>query len=116
MSVVDHCLRSRDYVNVVVAGKHSLPQWLTMDEAVLHGLFQVAPRGAQLRQPVDHVLDEVEPVEAVLHPQVERGGDRALLFVAADVEVLVRSTVGEAVDQPGVAVKAEDDVFVLGED
>jgi xylulose-5-phosphate/fructose-6-phosphate phosphoketolase len=36
LSVVDHCLRSRHYVNVVVAGKHALPQWLTMDEAVMH--------------------------------------------------------------------------------
>ncbi len=36
LSVVDHCLRSRHYVNVVVAGKHSLPQWLTMDAAVVH--------------------------------------------------------------------------------
>jgi xylulose-5-phosphate/fructose-6-phosphate phosphoketolase len=36
LSVFDHCLRSRNYVNVVVAGKHSLPQWLTMDEAVIH--------------------------------------------------------------------------------
>ena len=36
LSVFDHCLRSRDYVNVVVAGKHPLPQWLTMDEAVVH--------------------------------------------------------------------------------
>ncbi len=36
LSVVDHCLRSRNYVNVVVAGKHPLPQWLTMDEAVVH--------------------------------------------------------------------------------
>ena len=36
LSVVDHCLRSRHYVNVVIAGKHPLPQWLTMDEAVLH--------------------------------------------------------------------------------
>ena len=36
LSVVDHCLRSRNYVNVVVAGKHSLPQWLTMDAAVVH--------------------------------------------------------------------------------
>jgi phosphoketolase len=31
LSVFDHCLRSRHYVNVVVAGKHALPQWLTMD-------------------------------------------------------------------------------------
>jgi xylulose-5-phosphate/fructose-6-phosphate phosphoketolase len=36
LSVFDHCLRSRNYVNVVVAGKHALPQWLTMDAAVIH--------------------------------------------------------------------------------
>jgi xylulose-5-phosphate/fructose-6-phosphate phosphoketolase len=36
LSVFDHCLRSRDYVNVVVAGKHALPQWLTIEQAVAH--------------------------------------------------------------------------------
>jgi xylulose-5-phosphate/fructose-6-phosphate phosphoketolase len=36
LSVADHCLRSRDYVNVIVAGKNPQPTWLTMDEAVLH--------------------------------------------------------------------------------
>src|SRR5437667_309446 len=36
LSVMDHCLRSRHYVNVVVAGKHPAPQWLPMDEAVRH--------------------------------------------------------------------------------
>ena len=36
LSVMDHCLRSRQYVNVVVAGKHPAPQWLTMDAAVRH--------------------------------------------------------------------------------
>src|SRR5215212_419375 len=36
LSVVDHCLRSRNYVNVVVAGKQPAPQWLTMDQAVKH--------------------------------------------------------------------------------
>jgi len=36
LSVVDHCLRSRHYVNVVVAGKHPLPQWLSIDAAVTH--------------------------------------------------------------------------------
>ncbi len=36
LSVVDHCLRSRHYVNVVVAGKHAMPQWLTIEEAVVH--------------------------------------------------------------------------------
>ena len=36
LSVMDHCLRSRHYVNVVVAGKHPAPQWLNMEEAVKH--------------------------------------------------------------------------------
>ena len=36
LSVIDHCLRSRDYVNVVVAGKHPAPQWLSMDAAAEH--------------------------------------------------------------------------------
>jgi len=36
LSVVDHCLRSRHYVNVVVAGKHAMPQWLGIEAAVVH--------------------------------------------------------------------------------
>jgi xylulose-5-phosphate/fructose-6-phosphate phosphoketolase len=36
LSVADHCLRSRHYVNVIVAGKQPAPQFLTMEEAILH--------------------------------------------------------------------------------
>jgi xylulose-5-phosphate/fructose-6-phosphate phosphoketolase len=36
VSVTDHCLRSRNYVNVVVAGKQDAPVWFTMDEAIAH--------------------------------------------------------------------------------
>ncbi len=36
LSVWDHCLRSRHYVNVVIAGKYVAPQWLSMKEAVEH--------------------------------------------------------------------------------
>ncbi|MDP2337400.1 MAG: phosphoketolase family protein [Bacteroidota bacterium] len=36
LSVWDHCLRSRHYVNVVIAGKYQAPQWLSMEEAVEH--------------------------------------------------------------------------------
>jgi xylulose-5-phosphate/fructose-6-phosphate phosphoketolase len=36
LSVADHCLRSRDYVNVIVAGKQPEPQWLDMDSAIKH--------------------------------------------------------------------------------
>jgi len=36
LSVADHALRSRNYVNVIVAGKHRAPQWLSMDAAIRH--------------------------------------------------------------------------------
>ena len=36
LSVTDHCLRSRNYVNVIIAGKQLAPQWLNMDQAVKH--------------------------------------------------------------------------------
>ncbi|HEX4073027.1 MAG TPA: phosphoketolase family protein [Planctomycetaceae bacterium] len=51
LSVMDHCLRSRHYVNVVVAGKHPAPQWLNMDQAIKHctagiGLWEWASNDA----------------------------------------------------------------------
>ncbi|HEY4988478.1 MAG TPA: phosphoketolase family protein [Opitutaceae bacterium] len=36
LSVMDHCLRSRHYVNVIIAGKHPAPQWLDMKSALVH--------------------------------------------------------------------------------
>ena len=36
LSVTDHCLRSVNYVNVIVAGKQPALQWLTMDQAIKH--------------------------------------------------------------------------------
>jgi xylulose-5-phosphate/fructose-6-phosphate phosphoketolase len=36
LSVTDHCLRSRNCINVIVAGKQPAPQWLTMEEAIRH--------------------------------------------------------------------------------
>jgi xylulose-5-phosphate/fructose-6-phosphate phosphoketolase len=36
LSVADHCLRSRNYVNVIVAGKQLEPQWLNIDDAIKH--------------------------------------------------------------------------------
>jgi xylulose-5-phosphate/fructose-6-phosphate phosphoketolase len=47
LSTYDHCLRSVNYVNVVVAGKQPAPNWLTMDQAIAHcarglGIFEWA--------------------------------------------------------------------------
>ena len=56
LSVGDHCLRSRNYVNVIVAGKQSQPQWLTMDQAVIHctrgaGIWEWAGNGPADEEP-----------------------------------------------------------------
>jgi xylulose-5-phosphate/fructose-6-phosphate phosphoketolase len=50
LSVADHCLRSRDYVNVIVAGKQPALNWLSMDDAVIHctrgvGIWEWASNG-----------------------------------------------------------------------
>ena len=36
LSCFDHCIKSKNYINVIVASKHPRPQWLTMEEAVIH--------------------------------------------------------------------------------
>jgi xylulose-5-phosphate/fructose-6-phosphate phosphoketolase len=36
LSVTDHCLRSRNYINVIIAGKQPQAQWLTMEQAIAH--------------------------------------------------------------------------------
>ncbi len=56
LSVADHCLRSRNYVNVIVAGKQPEPVWLDMDAAVLHcgrgaGIWQWASSDGDGREP-----------------------------------------------------------------
>jgi xylulose-5-phosphate/fructose-6-phosphate phosphoketolase len=55
LSTIDHCLRSRHYVNVVIAGKHPAPQWLTMAAAVAH-----CTRGIGIWQWASNELD-LEP-------------------------------------------------------
>ena len=56
LSIMDHCLRSRHYVNVVIAGKHPLPQWLTMEQAIVHctegvSIWQWASNDQDAEQP-----------------------------------------------------------------
>ncbi len=36
LSCFDHCIKSKNYINVIVASKHERPQWLNMDEAIKH--------------------------------------------------------------------------------
>ena len=68
-----------------------------------------------MRQPIDHILHQMEPVQIVLHSHVKGRCDRALFLVASDVQVAIGPAVGQPVDQPWISMKAKDDVFVFGE-
>jgi xylulose-5-phosphate/fructose-6-phosphate phosphoketolase len=78
LSTYDHCLRTVDYVNVVVAGKQDAPQWLTMDEAITH-----CARGLG-------VLDWAGTERQGLQPDVvlAAAGDVPTLEVLAAAEIL----------------------------
>ena len=90
---------------------------LMFGELVLKLLLQVSPLGTQLRQAVDYVHHQVEAIQIVKHGHVEGGGDRAFLFVAADVQVLVvGAAVGQPVDQPWVSMERKNGRLILGEE
>jgi xylulose-5-phosphate/fructose-6-phosphate phosphoketolase len=79
LSVYDHCLKSRDYVNVVVAGKQPQLDYLPMDEAILHctrgiGIWEWAGNGGRLDSP-DVVLacaGDVPTLEALAAADILR--------------------------------------------
>ena len=78
-----------------------------------HFLLDVRAGHLQCRNAVDHVDGQAEAVDLVLDRQFQRRVDAAFFLVAAHVEVLVvGAAVGQAVDQPGVAVEVEDDRLV----
>ena len=78
LSVADHCLRSRNYVNVIVSGKQPTPDWLDMDAAVLH-----CTRGAGIWEWASSDGDGAEP-DVVL----ACAGDVPTLEVLAAVSIL----------------------------
>src|SRR5256885_14033795 len=88
-----------------------------LERAVAHCVLEVIAAAGELRQALDDVLDEVEAIHVVQHRHVEGGGDRAFLLVAAHMQVhVVPAAVGEAMDEPGIAVEGEDDGLVLREE
>ncbi len=78
LSVADHCLRSRNYVNVIVSGKQPCPDWLDMDSAVLH-----CTRGAGIWEWASSDNDGAEP-DVVL----ACAGDVPTLEVLAATDIL----------------------------
>src|SRR5579859_1511118 len=99
-----HPVQDVGWVLAVVARVLAVAQAL-----VVHPLTDVRGLRPESGHAVDHVHDQVEPVEVVEHDHVEGRGRGALLFVTADMDVVVVSApVREAVDQPRVTVVGED--------
>ncbi len=68
LSVSDHCLRSRHYVNVVVAGKHPMPQWLDMDAAVDEAAVQLRASPRVVRHRLRLTVHQGQAQLEVGHP------------------------------------------------
>src|SRR5271169_1001169 len=87
-----------------------------VDELVADFLLGVGGALTKLRHAVNYVADQMETVEVIDHAHVERRGRRSLFLVAAHMNVVVAGPpIGEAMDQPRIAVKGEDDWFVDSE-
>jgi xylulose-5-phosphate/fructose-6-phosphate phosphoketolase len=76
LSVADHCLRSRNYINVIVAGKQPSPSWLSIEEARLH-----CGRGLGIWEWASHEPDDPDVVLAC-------AGDVPTLEVVAAADLL----------------------------
>ena len=88
LSVADHCLRSRNYINLIVAGKQPAPQWLTMDEATAHcttglGAWQWASNDEGDPEVVVACCGDVPTMEALAAVTIlrERVGDLRIRVV-----------------------------------
>ena len=86
-----------------------------LDQLVAHFLLEIGAPAPELGELLDGILDKVEPVEAVLHANVEGRRDRAFFVVAAHMKVMTGPVVGQPVNKPRIAMENENDWFVARE-
>ena len=87
------------------------------DMLVADPLLDIRCRGTQPGNPVDHVRHQVKTIQVIEYRHVKGRGGRALFLVATHVQVVVtESTIGQPVNQPGIAVIGKDDRRVAGEE
>src|SRR5664279_1285350 len=81
-------------------------------QLILHHLFQVGSFSAQMRQSVNNVLNQVEPVKFVLYSDVECRSDSAFFNVTPDMYIPVGAAVGQTMNQPWISMKTKNYMFV----
>lgn len=83
------------------------------NDLILHLLFDVRTGDLQPGHPVDDINDQIKAINLVAHSQIQRCVDLVHFLVPAHMHVMmVRASVGQPVDQPGVAVEVEDHRFI----
>ena len=97
LSVADHCLRSRNYVNVVVAGKQPAPAYLTIDEAYRHctagvGVWEWASNDGGAPDVVMACCGDVPTLETLAATELLRGYFPDLKIRVVNVVDLMRLT------------------------
>ena len=58
----------------------------------------------------------MKAIQVILHPHIKSCSNRSFFLVATDVEIAIGAAIGQPVDQPGVSMKAKDDVLVFREE
>lgn len=83
---------------------------------VLQHFLDMGTRHLESGHAIDHVNRDAKAIDLVGHRQIQRRVDVAFFFVATHMDVvMVGPPVGEAVDQPGIAVKVKDYRLIEGE-
>ena len=87
-----------------------------LNNLIFQPFLDVRSSNVQPRDPVDYVDSQIKPVDLVFYSQLQRRIDVTVLFVSAHVQIfVVCAPVCELVNQPGIAVKVEDNGLVGGE-
>jgi xylulose-5-phosphate/fructose-6-phosphate phosphoketolase len=117
LSVADHCLRSRNYVNVVVAGKHPSPQWLDIDAAARHcsqgiGEWSWAGNGGDCPDVVMACCGDVPTLEALAAVDLLRRRIPRLRIRVVNVVDLMKLESAD-LHPHGLTDAAFDDLFTM---
>lgn len=95
LSVMDHCLKSRNYINLTITGKHAAPQWLTMDQAIEHctrgvGIWDWASNDAGGPDVVMACAGDIPTLETLAAVSILREGLPGLKIRVVNVVDLMR--------------------------
>ncbi len=95
LSVMDHCLKSRNYINLTITGKHAAPQWLTMDQAIEHctrgmGIWDWASNDAGTPDVVMACAGDIPTLETLAAVSILREGLPGLKIRVVNVVDLMR--------------------------